>query len=166
MLIMDLKKMQNLDEMSIRRFIKAATELVMDEVTNTDEENKQKIIMFTARDMAIGAAMRRNEHILTGVGIGVLGTTLAFTIGNKIKKKKDEVIVQFDKDGLDKMEEILKEQKDTFKETSASQSEVTEDEQVDEEKSIMDRVNDILKKPSNLEDLKAVIKELRQSEKK
>lgn len=166
---MNLKQMQNLSEKYINKFTKAATELVMDEVTNTDEENKKTIIMFSARDMAIGAALKRNEHILAGVGIGVVGTALAFTIGSKFRKKKDEVVVQVDMDELGKMEDMLKEHKKTFEEESAASEEVAdekEDKTDDEkEKSILDKINDVLKKPANLDDLKAVIEELRNNEK-
>lgn len=80
-------KMQNLSEKYVSKFSKAASELVMDEVTNTDDENKKTIIMFTAIDMARGALLKRNEHILTGIGIGIVGTTLALAIGIAIKRK-------------------------------------------------------------------------------
>ena len=84
----NLKKLQNLDDKYIAKFNNIATKLVMDEVTDTDDENKKTIIMFTARDMAIGAILKRNEYVLTGVGIGVLGTLITLKIIN-YKKKKD-----------------------------------------------------------------------------
>jgi hypothetical protein len=148
----------------------------MDEVTNTDEENKKTIIMFTARDMAIGAAMKKNEYIATGISIGVVGTALAFMISNKIKNKEKEVVV-YDID-TNKVSKEKGDIEEVFEEISASeeQPEVTEDIKVnkkskkntedEKEKSIIDKVNDILKKPSNLEDLQAVIKELNDNEKK
>ena len=83
-----LKELQNLDEKYIAKFNDMATKIVMDEVTNTDDENKKTIVMFTARDMAIGAILKKNEYILTGVGIGILGTLLALKIINYRKNKK------------------------------------------------------------------------------
>ena len=80
-----LKKLQNLDEKYIDKFRDMATKIIMDEVENTDDANRKTIIMFTARDMAIGAALKRNEYILTGVGIGILGTILVSKI---IKHKR------------------------------------------------------------------------------
>lgn len=84
----NLKKLQNLDDKYINKFRDMATKIVMDEVDNTDDENKKTIIMFTARDMAIGAILKKNEYILTGVGIGILGTLVTLKIIN-YKKKKD-----------------------------------------------------------------------------
>ena len=84
----NLKKLQNLDDKYIAKFNNIATKLVMDEVEDTDDENKKTIIMFTARDMAIGAILKRKEYILTGVGIGILGTLVTLKI-IKHKKKKD-----------------------------------------------------------------------------
>lgn len=160
---MNLKTLQNLGDKYAEKFKEVATAIINDEVI-TDEDNKKTIIMLSARDMAMGAALKRSEHILTGVGIGVIGTALAFTIGSKIKNKKKDVVVEFDMDSLNKMEEVLKEQKKTFDEESATTDEL-EEKQDDEEESIMDKINDILKKPSNLEDLKSVIEELRKNEK-
>jgi hypothetical protein len=181
---MGIKLIPGLSEKYVDKFMEAATAVIMDEVTNTSDENKEVIARFTARDMARGAIFMRDRHILTGVGIGVGVTALAFTIGNKIKnRKKNKEVVEFD---LDTMESMLKDEMDemevqedeskeelkaamdelrsAFKEESVSQPEVTE-EQVDEGESIMDKINDILKKPSNLDDLKAVIEELRKNEK-
>ena len=84
----NLKKLQNLDDKYINKFRDIATKLVMDEVEGTDDENKKTIIMFTARDMAIGAILKKNEYILTGVGIGILGTLVTLKI-IKYKKRKD-----------------------------------------------------------------------------
>lgn len=59
---------------------------------------------------------------------------------------------------------------EAFDEVSVSESEVTdretELEENEEKGDILDRINDILKKPQNLDDLKAVIKELKDNEKK
>jgi F0F1-type ATP synthase membrane subunit a len=85
---MNLKKMQNVSDKYVTKFNKAATELVMEEVTGTTDENKKTIALITARDMAIGAVIKRSEHILTGLAIGVLGTALTIGIVNKIKKNK------------------------------------------------------------------------------
>jgi hypothetical protein len=82
----NLKKLRNISDKYVAKFSNAATRLVMDEVSGTDDENKKVIAMVTARDMAIGAAMKKGEHILTGVVIGVLGTALTIGIVNKIKK--------------------------------------------------------------------------------
>ena len=83
----NLKKLQSLDEKYIAKFNDMATKIVMDEVDNTDDENKKTIIMFTARDMAIGAVLKRNQYILTGIGIGILGTLLTLKIIRKIKNE-------------------------------------------------------------------------------
>lgn len=92
---MDLKKLQILGDDYSKHFKKVAKDIVMAEVTNTDDENKEVIAMFTARDMAIGAILKRKEYMLTGVTIGVLGTCLTIGVINKIKErrntKKDEV---------------------------------------------------------------------------
>ena len=83
----NLKKLQSLDEKYIAKFNDMATKIVMDEVDNTDDENKKTIIMFTARDMVIGAVLKRNQYILTGIGIGILGTLLTLKIIRKIKNE-------------------------------------------------------------------------------
>lgn len=159
---MDLEKMQNLSQAFIDKFKDAATELVMNEVTNTDEENIKKIIMFTARDMAIGAVLKRNEYIAIGIGIGVGITSLTFAVSNKVTKQKiemDTYDVHIEKRNVNK----------AFEEVSVSQSKVVDKKSVNKdgnEESILDRVNEILKKPSNLEDLKDIIKELKDNENK
>lgn len=165
---MNIEKLYTLGLKNASIFKDIADKVVENYVTGTDEMNKKKISGFVAIDMAMGAELKKTEHVLTGVGIGVVGTALAFTIGNKIKnrKKKDEVVVEFDMDTLNTMEEVLKDQKQTFEEeAAASETEEVEETQDDVEESILDKVHDILKKPSNLEDLKAVIEELRNNEK-
>jgi hypothetical protein len=154
MLIMDLKKMQNLSEAFIEKFKESATELVMDEVTNTDDDNRKTIIMFTARDMAIGAMIKRNENIAIGIGIGVGITALTFIISSKlINKKKDDIIdITF--------EEIL----ESETEITDNESEEIDDESIENEKPFMDNVNDILKKPSSLKDLKSAINKLKDND--
>lgn len=169
-----LNKLYALGEKNAKYF-KWIADPIVRHTTVTDEENMKKVSYLSAVDMAIGAAVKRNEHILTGVGIGVLGTTLAFTIGNIIKNKN--------KDDMD-TNEVSTEKEDievAFEEVSVSQPDITEidedeDEQVveapiknekkvDENINIMDKVNDILKKPHNLDDLKAVVEELKNNEK-
>lgn len=86
----NLKKLQTLGDKYSNKFNKIATEIVMNEVTNTDDENKKTIIMFTARDMAIGSILKRKEYILTGMGIGILGTVLTLKMINHKKKLNEE----------------------------------------------------------------------------
>jgi hypothetical protein len=162
---MDLKRMQNLSQEYIDKFKEAATELVRNEVTNTDEENIKKIIMFTSRDMAIGSLIKRNEHIAIGIGIGVGIASLSFAISNKVLKRNIEK--QIEKEIM--INDINEKEgaKSAFDEVSVSQSEIIETESTSkDEETIMDRVNAILKKPSNLEDLKSVIREIKDNEKK
>lgn len=109
---------------------------------------------------------------MTKMGVGSACATGAFiggaTVGLAVLGVKGyQKIKQTKTLKCKEQEEILKEQSDGFNETSATETDVTdEEEQVEEESSIMDRINDILKKPSNLDDLKAVIKELKDNEKK
>jgi len=173
---LDLRKIPRLGDDYVDKFKEVSTELVMDEVGDMDEENKKTLIMSTARHMAIGAILKRNQHIALGIGIGVGLTIATFTISDKwIKKRKENEIIFYDMDAqevhVDKGKVVM-----AFEEVSASQPEVTEKEseeiettdgeKIEKKESILDRVNKILKKPSNLEDLKAVIKELKDNEKK
>lgn len=158
---MDLKKMQNISEKYISKFTKSATKLIMDEVTGTDEI-KGKVIRWTARDMAIGAMIKRKEHILTGVSIGVVGTTLTFVVGNRIKNKLEEDDI--------KMKDIFKR---LFKDSSVEETKIDEetiDEVIDslsdktnelrDNVDIIDEVNEILKGSSDLEEKKTAMDKL------
>lgn len=84
--------------------------------------------------------MNQTGYLLAGIAIGVVGTTVAFKLSDKFRKKDIE---------------------ETYAEVAVSeQPEVTE-----ENISIMDEVQEVLKKPSTEADLKAVIEELRKNEK-
>lgn len=157
---MDLKKMQGISDIFIDKFKEAATKLVMAEVRDTDKENKETIIMFTARDMAIGARLKRNEYIAMGIGIGVVGTLLTYSISDMIINGKEETIYNVKKEDIDS---VLNEMSATESETVEKESTDIED---DKKEDILEKVNDILKRPSNLNDLKAVVKELKDNEKK
>jgi len=87
----ELRKLQILADDNSKKFGRLARAIVMDEVGETDDANKETIMMFTARDMAIGELATKNGHLLTGAAIGVIGTALAFTIYGKIKNKKKDV---------------------------------------------------------------------------
>ena len=58
---------------NVDKFISLATQVIDIEV-ESDPENKKVISMFTARDMALGAQVSRNNHIAIGVAIGVVST--------------------------------------------------------------------------------------------
>lgn len=84
--------------------------------------------------------MNQTGYLLAGIAIGVVGTTVAFKLSDKFRKKDIE---------------------EAYAEVAVSeQPEVTE-----ENISIMDEVQEVLKKPSTEADLKAVIEELRKNEK-
>jgi hypothetical protein len=151
---MNFKWLQNVSSDYVERFKEAATCIVMDEVSDTDDENKKTLIEFTARDMAMGAMLKRNEHIITGIGIGIIGTALTFVVSSKVMglrhKKRENLYYDADKDRnrKDKVDVEI-----AYDEVSVSED-------------IVERVNEILKKDSNLEELKTIIQEIRDNEKK
>ena len=81
-------KLFNYGEENAKNF-KHIADPVVKYSTITDEENMKTISYLSSVDMAIGAAVMRNKHILIGVAIGAVGTGLAFVIGNKIKKRRN-----------------------------------------------------------------------------
>lgn len=56
--------------------------------TQVDEVNKSSYLSTVGR--TIGTAVKRNESLLTGAAIGIVGTSLAFGIYGKIKNKSKE----------------------------------------------------------------------------
>lgn len=69
---------------------KAITDI---EVTETDDETRDYVTRFAARDMAIGAAEMRKYHIGYGIVLG-LGTAGAVSVSKKVYnkyKKKNEL---------------------------------------------------------------------------
>lgn len=122
----------------VDRFKDIATHIVMHEVRGTDSDDEETLIMYTAKDMAMGAMLKRGEHVMTGIGIGIIGTALAFAVGNKVISLKGEKEIDVD---------------------------IAYDELSVTNEDVMERVNDILKKDDNLEDLKSIIEELRANEK-
>lgn len=90
---MELKKLQKIGSKNAENFKKVATDIIMDELSGVSDETKDVITTFTARDMAIGAAIAKNKFLLAGAAIGSLGAYTAIRINNKMKnrkKKKDE----------------------------------------------------------------------------
>jgi predicted ATPase with chaperone activity len=84
--------------------------------------------------------MNNTGYLLAGMAIGVIGTTIAFKVSDRFKKKDI---------------------KEAYAEVAVSeQPEMTE-----ESKVIMEEMEEILKKPSTIADLEAVIEELRKNEK-
>lgn len=159
---MNLKKMQNLREKYIEKFNNAATTLVMDEVGNTSEENKKTIAMFTARDMAIGAAMKRNQHILTGVAIGVVSTVVTMKVIEKIKRRNTEVkedneSVPEEQPTVDVVEEIIVEDIPTEEDKELKST-------LDDKFDILEAIQPIKGTSDDIEELKSVLEEIERHE--
>lgn len=86
----------NLTQLQIKgadksKYFKKVAKLIVDEsVTDTTEDNKETIAMFTARDMAMGAILKRKEYIVTGVVIGVVGAITTSKIKKVYKESKED----------------------------------------------------------------------------
>ena len=87
---MTIKLTSKISEKEIKKFSKFAMQLIMDEVTDTDDENKQVIAAFTARDMAIGARLTKGKNIIIGATIGAIGTLAVTESIKKFKNRNKE----------------------------------------------------------------------------
>ncbi len=99
--------MQNLQKNYINKFREAAIALVQAEVSDTSDDNKEVIAMFTARDMAVGAKLTKNKYILTGVAIGLAGSVLTLGINTLVEKRKEGKVTEDDiLDEIEKLKDI------------------------------------------------------------
>ena len=65
--------------------------IVKNRITNVkDGDDIEALSTFVSAGLAVGAEIRRPKDILTGIGIGVLGTGLAWGVSKFVNKKKDE----------------------------------------------------------------------------
>lgn len=83
-----LDKLWEHGENNAKYFKWVAEPMIQYTVTGTDDENKKTISYLSAVDMAIGAAVKKNEYLLTGAVIGVLGTALTWKISSVVKKRR------------------------------------------------------------------------------
>jgi hypothetical protein len=71
------------------KYFKWVADPIVEATVVSDDENKKTISYLSAVDMAIGEAVTKNKHIMTGVGIGAIGTILAFGIYGRIKHRRN-----------------------------------------------------------------------------
>jgi hypothetical protein len=92
-------KFKEFSDYAVKNFIASAKD--------ASEETKRAVSRFAAENMAIGAEIKKPEHIMTGVVIGVAGT-LGVLWGNKLYNDYNkEEIEEIPKEKVDFQPEVL-----------------------------------------------------------
>lgn len=83
-------RIRKIGSLAKEEFQPFANYVIADEVTDTTDENRAVIAMFTAIDMATGAEAVKGKYLVIG---GLIGSSIAIVTGLVIlhfKKKKDK----------------------------------------------------------------------------
>lgn len=87
---MKLEKLYKKADKNSKNFREIAHTVIWDEVIS-DEENKEVIAGFTARDMAIGEILTRNKYLAAGLVVGIGLTIACYVSYGRIKKFRKEI---------------------------------------------------------------------------